>query len=263
VFVKKRDSKSTAVPGVSPDSPLEEAVLSTLKATFAHKAAWLIVHQRPLLTLLGVPPLGEEVRVDALSIKPMGLTQTNLKVLIQLFGKMEFRNWIIPAQAKLAKELGMSPQAYNRAISDLQKANVLLRPYVETESGIRPIIMLNPELASRGGNDDKEKAVAIYTKMAKKQSDNKRYGHRIGIRKTSKTSKTLHNKVNKLIKTIQVESEHTAVAEKLHINCNVFNADSMTTCGYRIAGLDKNEDLCLSVGGVTAKDFDESPDLGI
>lgn len=113
---------------------------------------------------------------------PLRLTLNNCRVLLHLFTRVDFGNWIAIPQSELAIELGISRQAYNRALSELQKAGWIHRPYVSTPLGVRPIIMLNPDLAAKGKKEHLEKKKSIYQAM----KDRTKKRARAGIKKQSR-----------------------------------------------------------------------------
>lgn len=158
------------------------------------KAAWFTMNQRPLLVLLGAllpNALGEDEFHPNLTAR---FTYVHFRVLLQLIGKMGYGNWVDSAQTILSKELGISAQAYSRALRDLQQAEIIVRPYVSTASGVRPIIMINPGLAKKGKAGVIENSVKLFNKMLNNnhyRDINGRGGQRKGPKRTSKVGRKL------------------------------------------------------------------------
>ncbi len=164
---KKAKQIKNSIEGLAPDKPLPASALSSIENPGEPKAAWFTMNQRPLLALLGALPLDalaqNEFRPDP-SIK---FTEVHFRVMLQLIGKMGFGNWVSIAQTKLSEELKISPQAYSRALQGLQKARIIVRPYISTDFGVRPLIMVNPELAKKGKAEDIQKSLKIFDNMLK------------------------------------------------------------------------------------------------
>ena len=180
-----------SIEGLSPSHPLPASVLSNINLPTEPKAAWFRMQQWPLLALLGALPFKDQTEWEFRLNSSIKLTQVHFRVLFHLLGKIEFGNWITNAQTKLSEELKLSPQSYSRALQGLQEANLIVRPYVSTESGIRPIIMINPDLATKGRDKDIEKAFELYKEMKTNNKFRKIKGHG-GQRKGSKPRGSLN-----------------------------------------------------------------------
>ncbi len=134
-------------------------------------AAWVTLKQTKLLSVI----------TSSTSKK---VTPVQLKVLLHLIAKMQFSNWIFLAQTELAPELGMCPQAYNRALRGLEKSGVIVRPKgMKTTAGVRTIIRVDPKLVFKGKSSDLSEAIRKFDesiiKKAKidKNNDNIASGH--------------------------------------------------------------------------------------
>lgn len=141
--------------------------------------AWLTLHQIPLCRLLGIlrePKSKASLAPKGMAPGPLRLTLNNCRVLLHLFTRVDFGNWIAIPQSKLAIELGISRQAYNRALSELENAGWIQRPYVATPFGVRPIIMLDPDLGTKGKKEHLEKKRSTYQAMKDRTKKRARAG---------------------------------------------------------------------------------------
>ncbi|WP_243317703.1 replication/maintenance protein RepL [Geothrix paludis] len=157
------------------------------------RTSYLTIQQRQIFSILGIKPEDPPKEDESTSVldcsfpvrapdktkagtkktalkHPDRLLPTELRVLLHLFSRMEFRNWVLQGQVTLARELGITAQAYSSALKRLQEFNILIRPWVRTSSGTRPCILLNPLLVNRGKKEDQEKAEALFLKLAGKIS---------------------------------------------------------------------------------------------
>jgi predicted transcriptional regulator len=162
--------------------------------------AWLTLHQIPLCRLLGIlrePKSKARLAPKGKAPGPLRLTLNNCRVLLHLFTRVDYGNWIAIPQSELALELGISRQAYNRALSDLQKTGWIQRPYVKTPLGVRPIIMLNPDLGEKGRKDSLEKKKSTYQSMKDRTKKRARAGIKGQSRPGSITGTSQAMKKNK------------------------------------------------------------------
>lgn len=180
----KKKSKPTKMDGSSHTCPLpwDEVELGQQMTSATKKdaaEAWIMLHQTPLARVLGIlrgPKEHMRTAPKAMSPGPIRLTLNNCRVLLHLFTRVDYGNWIAIPQSELASELGISRQAYNRALSDLQKAGWIQRPYVKTPLGVRPIIMLNPDLGEKGKKEYRTKKKSTYQSMKNRTKKRARAG---------------------------------------------------------------------------------------
>ena len=85
------------------------AVIFPKRKNGFQKGGWVAMSQGPLVELANAN-LGEQA----------------LRVFMLLCGKLDFENWIKVSQAQLARDLGMPPQNFGRAIKRLVDEGVVL-----------------------------------------------------------------------------------------------------------------------------------------
>lgn len=93
------------------------------------------------------------------------LSPSALKVLTFLLARMQYRNWVFLSQVAIGEQLGVSPQALNRALDLLESRNLLQRVYFEKRYRC---LIVSPELATKGSNNDIEDCQKAYKEIKEK-----------------------------------------------------------------------------------------------
>ena len=120
------------------------------------KDLWVKFHQIPfLLEVLG-PKANQK-----------DLTKITLKVLLYLTGKMTTANYVNGSQEEHAASLGLSPQAYSKALGSLERVNFLVR---KGGRGRTRALMINPAYVSCGRGTDLPKRHAMFEEYKERKA---------------------------------------------------------------------------------------------
>lgn len=111
----------------------------------AFTEGWVAMAQSPLLELAKAD-LGDAAR----------------RVLFAVLGRLDFENWIAVPQAELAREIGMAPSNFNRALKRLLDEKVLLPG---PRSGRTATYRLNPSYGWKGSAKLHREAVRDHLRL--------------------------------------------------------------------------------------------------
>jgi len=90
------------------------------------------------------------LRPEAMGAGYKGLAASELRILLHLISRMEFRNKVKHSQVWLANDLGITPQAYCRGIATLERCDfVRKKPVSEESPRLIEYMVLNPLLVRR------------------------------------------------------------------------------------------------------------------
>jgi hypothetical protein len=90
------------------------------------------------------------LRPEAMGAGYKGLAASELRILLHLISRMEFRNKVKHSQVWLANDLGITPQAYCRGIATLERCDFVRKKLVSEESPrLIEYMVLNPLLVRR------------------------------------------------------------------------------------------------------------------
>jgi hypothetical protein len=96
-----------------------------------------------------------------------GLSGAELRVFLHLVSRMTWGNKVEESQISLAKELGISPQAYCRAVAALERYDIVRkRPLHKGQKAIYYLLM-NPMLVQRFRSSQRGTVVSSYISLPK------------------------------------------------------------------------------------------------
>lgn len=75
------------------------------------------------------------------------LGEEGFAVFCAMAGKLDFENFILIAQSEMARDLGMKPSNFSRAVSRLEALGIISRG---PKSGRSPTFRLNPKVGWKG-----------------------------------------------------------------------------------------------------------------